>query len=222
MNWKIEEGGYVFDAQHPVPIGGGTKVAGDMGDSRAFIGRDDILEVRFPGNRMSMQATLVRASTDADAALIRADAAQKLKAVDLASDEKIEVGDGVFVLGYPGLSEENYAITETHEMGITQKRAEVVPEPSLSEGIVMKLGEPETQSSDSTVQTLRSTWGDAFQLSVNSTGHGNSGGPVFDDKGRVIGLFTYGDHDDGAAVSFAVPIKHGLELLRPQRNVSSN
>jgi pSer/pThr/pTyr-binding forkhead associated (FHA) protein/S1-C subfamily serine protease len=218
MHWNIEEGSYVFDPRRPIQIGGSTKIAGDMGDARAFIGRDELLEVRFPGNRMSMQASLVRASTDADAALIKVDAPQKLKTVDLATDERIEVGDMAFVLGYPGVSEENFAITESHEAGGTARRAEIIPEPSLSEGIVMKLGEPETQrDSDNTVRTLRSTWGDAFQLSINSTGHGNSGGPVFNDKGHVIGLFTYGWDKAGARVSFAVPIKHGYALLSPQR-----
>jgi S1-C subfamily serine protease len=218
MHWNIEEGAYVFDPRRPVQIGGSTKIAGDMGDARAFIGRDELLEVRFPGNRMSMQASLVRASTDADAALIKIDAPQKLKTVDLATDERVEVGDTAFVLGYPGVSEENFAITESHEAGETARRAEIIPEPSLSEGIVMKLGEPEVQrDSDNTVKILRGTWGDAFQLSINSTGHGNSGGPVFNDKGRVIGLFTYGWDKAGARVSFAVPIKHGYALLSPQR-----
>ena len=227
-NWNIEEGAYVFDAKRPVQIGGGTTSAGDAGfnwsTDRKFVGRDEFLEVRFPGNRMSMQATLLRTSTDADAALIKADTAQKLKAVELATDEKVEVGDGVFVLGYPGISEENVVITESHEAGRRSVREEVVPEPSLSEGIVMKLGEPESQGNgDRSVRMMMGSLGDAFQLSINSTGHGNSGGPVFSDKGRVIGLFTYSSNErgGGATVSFAVPIKHGYALLNPQRGANA-
>jgi S1-C subfamily serine protease len=53
-------------------------------------------------------------------------------------------------------------------------------------------------------------------MSVNSTGAGNSGGPVFNAKGQVIGLYTYSSL--GREVSFAVPIVHGRELLNPQRN----
>lgn len=218
--WNPEEGAYVFDANRSVVIGGGTKIAGDIGDARIFIGRDDLLEVRFPGNRMSMQANFVRASTDADAALIKIDAPQKLRAVQLATDEKVEVGDVAFVLGYPGVSEETIAITQSHEAGRDQSRAEIVPEPSLTEGIVMKLGEPDQPqrvSANASAATLLGTLGDAFQLSINSTGHGNSGGPVFNDKGRVIGLYTYGRDMAGARVSFAVPIKHGYALLQPQR-----
>jgi S1-C subfamily serine protease len=167
---------------------------------------------------MSMQASLLRTSTDADAALIKADTAQKLKKVDLASDERIQVGDTVFVLGYPAISEQNIVITESHENGRTNQREEVVPEPSLSEGIVMKLGAPEARGeTDSSVKTMMNSLGDAFQLGVNTAGSGNSGGPVFNDHGHVIGLYTYSNRLGNAAVSWAVPIKHGLALLNPQR-----
>jgi S1-C subfamily serine protease len=65
---------------------------------------------------------------------------------------------------------------------------------------------------------VRGTLGDAFQLSINSTGAGNSGGPVFNSSGKAIGLFTYGSCNIGdACVSHAVPIKHGRFLLTPQR-----
>ena len=64
---------------------------------------------------------------------------------------------------------------------------------------------------------MRGTLGDAFQLSINTTGSGNSGGPVFNAAGKAIGLFTYGGCRANACVSYAVPIKHGRFLLTPQR-----
>ena len=66
--------------------------------------------------------------------------------------------------------------------------------------------------------TVYGTMDDAIQLSINATGAGNSGGPVFNDKAHVIGLFTYKGRDSqGTQVTYAVPIKHGLSLLRPQQ-----
>jgi S1-C subfamily serine protease len=95
-------------------------------------------------------------------------------------------------------------------------RNEDVPEPTVTDGIVSKLG-TETQQKDGT--QIGSRHGDAFQLTINATGAGNSGGPVFNSSGKVIGIFSFGlvKRNDLTRVSFAIPIKHGLLLLQPQR-----
>jgi serine protease Do len=213
-NWFPEDGAYVFDPNRPVVIGGGTQVAGDMGNARVFNGRNDLLEVRFPGNSMSLQANFVRASTASDVALIKIDAPQQLRAVELATNDRVDVGDRTFVLGYPAVSEKAYVVTQNNEAGARQTRAEFIPEPTLTEGIVSHLGAVQQASSGVTVHAKLD---DAFQLSINSTGSGNSGGPVFNDRGHVIGLYTYGRESGGARVSFAVPIKYGRDLLQLQR-----
>jgi serine protease Do len=53
--------------------------------------------------------------------------------------------------------------------------------------------------------------GDVIQLATGSTGAGNSGGPVFDSQGRVIGIFFAGDQAN--AITYAVPIRYGKEFL---------
>jgi serine protease Do len=207
--WVPTTGAPVFKADNAAYIG-------DDDEAHVFIGRNELLEVRFPGNRMSMTATLVRASTDADAALIKIDAAQSLKAVELAKGEKVEVGDRVMVLGYPGVSDDTYAITTTNnDIGVgSMTKKELVPEPTLTEGIVSHLGAAMHREGD---VMLVGEGGDLFQLSINSTGAGNSGGPVFNAQGKVIGLFVGHKSVGGATASFAVPIKYGLDLLEPQR-----
>jgi serine protease Do len=207
-NWVPEEGALVFDP------GSATYIGGDVDNRRVFIGRNEVLEIRFPGNRMSMASSLVRASTDADVALIKVDAAQGLKVAELSQDDKLEVGEKVIVLGYPGVSEKTYIVMETRENGRSSRRQELVPEPTVTEGIISRLGSAVRKEGQA---TLVGTIEDAFQLSVNATGAGNSGGPVFNAKGQVIGLFTYGKNYGGASVSFAVPISHGRALLQPQR-----
>jgi S1-C subfamily serine protease len=67
-----------------------------------------------------------------------------------------------------------------------------------------------------TSEATFSTFGDVYQLTVNSTGPGNSGGPIFDDRGRVIGVFTSGTRGD-VMITFAVPIRYGIELMGTRR-----
>jgi len=85
----------------------------------------------------------------------------------------------------------------------------IIPQPTITAGNISQvLREQEAAGKD----TVYSQIGDAYQLTINSTGGGNSGGPVFDDHGRVIAIFTYGLHTDFNA-SAAVPIKYGMELM---------
>jgi S1-C subfamily serine protease len=60
---------------------------------------------------------------------------------------------------------------------------------------------------------IYSTFGDYYQLAVNTTGAGNSGGPVFDDHNKVIGIFTATKSQGGTSITFAVPIRYGMELM---------
>jgi serine protease Do len=57
--------------------------------------------------------------------------------------------------------------------------------------------------------------GDVYQMNL-PTGAGNSGGPVFDGKGEVIGLFTYGNTENDT-VTYAVPIHYARDLMQLQK-----
>jgi S1-C subfamily serine protease len=44
-------------------------------------------------------------------------------------------------------------------------------------------------------------------------GAGNSGGPVFDDHGGVIGIYYAGGARGGGQVSFAAPVRYAMEIM---------
>ena len=62
--WIPENGGYLFEAAHPNPV---------SNDERDFYGRNGVLTVQFPGTRDEINATLLRASGQADVAEIKVD-----------------------------------------------------------------------------------------------------------------------------------------------------
>ena len=204
-----EDGGIVFASKSPV--------ATNNANAKDFYGRNDILEVRFPGSRLSINAALVRSSTDDDVALIKVETPQPLTPLELSTDDQIKIGEKVIVLGYPGISTQTVAQFTTNELGRLRTRAEIIPEPTVTDGIVSRIG-TETKTNDEGTMRLYSTRGDTFQLSVVATGPGNGGGPVFNAAGKVIGLFTAGSTSrDGTRVTHAVRIKHGLALLSTQK-----
>jgi serine protease Do len=205
--WIPATGAPVFSADNATYLGGAN-------DSKhTFTGRDERIEVRFPGNRVGMQANLVRFSTDADVALIKVDAVEALKAVQLGTREPVQVGDQVMALGYPSISAQTMVHMETNQGGHIVDVDEDIPEPTMTEGIVERLGSHLHREGEA---TILGTVDDAIQLSISST-PGNSGGPVFNAAGHVIGLFTYISQVQGTVVTYAVPIQHAVDLLQPQQ-----
>nr|WP_315595713.1 trypsin-like peptidase domain-containing protein [uncultured Cupriavidus sp.] len=205
-----------WDFEHPVRmIRPNFAAPGGMGVGTMSLamldGRNQTLSVRFPDTRASVEARLVKSSAEADVAQIKVDTSRKLPTINLASvGSRPSVGERVTVLGYPGISEEKHAVIQSSEGGNITSLVELVPQPTVTEGIIAKVGD--TVKTENNVQTF-DTLGDVYQLTVTATGHGNSGGPVFDRDGKVIGLFTYSRSIGDERVTFAVPIKYGLELL---------
>lgn len=202
-SWVPADGAVIFDPRVPVPLAASkNQVTGENLD----------LSVRFPGNPGAIQAKLVTASETADAAEIKIDTGQNLANVTMSPDDDVRVGEHVTVLGFPGFSTETHALRTSMEGGELHKFDDVVPEPTVTEGLISLLSPPPKQVGD---VTMVGEMGDAYQLTV-PTSHGNSGGPVFDSTGKVVALFTYGD-PSRETHTFAVPIRYARDLLQMQR-----
>jgi len=176
-------------------------------------GRNDYLEVTFPNTGLRIPAHLVRVSDVADVAMIKIDLPQALQPVQLSADVPVSPGDSITVMGYPGISPEIVAKMKAQDPG-GDGEIRSVPALTVTTGNIGKVLSAADKTDSASVSELFSSMGNVYQLTVNATGSGNSGGPVFNDKGQVIGLFTYGMSDQsGIQISFAVPIKYGRELM---------
>jgi S1-C subfamily serine protease len=148
--------------------------------------------------------------SDQDLALIKIDVVQPLQAiVDLSSDDRVEVGERVVVLGYPAVSAGTCEIHKVDTGRADDRRCDYVPKPTVTDGIISRLG---TSSKEHGVEA-HGDLDDAYQLSVVATGEGNSGGPVFNAKGKAIAIFFRAKTYKTVRVTFALPIKYGRELL---------
>jgi serine protease Do len=201
FNW-VPDRSPVFQAGRPIPV-----------DDKLHVleGRSDVLDVRFPGSALSVAAHFIRASSVADVAEIKVDTEQLLATVEMARDDDVQQGAKVTVLGYPAFSPQTIALIKPVEGGQFHQREETVPQPTVTAGLISQKSAGQQQMGQ--ITTI-GEMGEAYQLTV-PTGAGNSGGPVFDDRGKVIGIFTYGTNRE--SVTYAVPIKFGLDLLMVQR-----
>jgi serine protease Do len=206
IGWTPDEGGMIFDRDQPFSVSGSTC---------ACEGRDERLEVRFPGSRNSIAARLVRASKDADVALIKIDSPDPLAFIPMAQNDDLPVGSAITVLGYPQSSVKTFASKTTIENGDVHSQVEFVPEPTVTPGIVSRLGVAMERQGDVTVIGAE---GEVYQLTA-ATSEGNSGGPVIDANGKAVGLFASGRPGYGA-VTFAVPMHYGRDLMPVQRKIT--
>jgi S1-C subfamily serine protease len=207
--WIPENGGYLFEAARANPI---------SNDERDFYGRNDVLTVQFPGTRDEINATLLRASGEADVAEIKVDSTQSLNKLELAEDNTVQIGQKIVLLGYPGVSQETYGVQQSTEGGHVRDKVVYIPEPTVTEGVIAKLPTKTDHHDQNNGITMVGSTGDTYQLDIFA-GPGHSGGPVIDSTGKVIAIMSM-RRTNAEHVSFAVPVSYVRELLQPQRNAS--
>lgn len=147
-----------------------------------------------------------------DVAMIKIDLPETLSPVTLRdADKDIAPGQVITVMGYPGISPDVYVGEYSSDFSNRNPQVVKVPDVTVTPGNIGKVLRGQTTGKAS---AYYSELGDYYQLTVNATGAGNSGGPIFDKGGNVIGIFSAGmNAKDDTRITFAVPIKYGLELM---------
>ncbi len=188
-----------------------TKQAGQTLQG-GFDGRNDYLNVTFAKNELRIPGKLARVSDRHDVAMLKIDVPDSVPKVELNDNyDTIKPGDASIVLGYPGVSPPVYGVIKSQDVFNREAQLKIIPDPTISVGNIGRV--IRGSESSSTKDMIYSGFGDAYQLTINSTGAGNSGGPVFDDRGKVTGIFFAGGSLGGASVTYAVPIRYGKELM---------
>ena len=117
----------------------------------------------------------------------------------LGDDSDIEAGDAVYALGYPGSSD----YTEQSFYG--EKLVAGIEDVTITSGVVSRFSTSATFGNTRIIQ---------HDAQIN---HGNSGGPLLNEDGVVVGINTYGfgqDVSSGDVQSFAsVRISHVIKVL---------
>lgn len=118
------------------------------------------------------------------------------------SEDSLAVGDSITVLGYPSLSD--YATSDGYLLA-------AVDDVTLTTGVVARLFESSSVTVDDDGTTII---GRLIQHNAD-TNSGNSGGPVIDENGTVVGIhtFSYSASSSGNNGHYALRIKYAKEAL---------
>ncbi|HEV8296920.1 MAG TPA: trypsin-like peptidase domain-containing protein [Acidimicrobiales bacterium] len=147
--------------------------------------------VTLAGETTPRTARVVASDADADVAIVQVDGVSDLIPAQLADSDAVRVGDDVIAIG--------------DALGLEGG-------PSVTRGIVSAL--------DRTVETDTGTMTDLIQTDA-AISSGNSGGPLVDANGRVIGINTLvATSDQSTAVNgigFAIPINQVMAVVAQLR-----
>jgi S1-C subfamily serine protease len=112
--------------------------------------------------------------------------------LQLGDSDDVQVGDQVWVLGYPGAADSD-ALAETSQL------------------------EPTTNDGKISAKKMSADGAPILQTNTSST-HGNSGGPAINEKGEVIGLLTFRgnvvNNQEVQGFNFIVPTNTAKEFVR--------
>jgi serine protease Do len=106
-----------------------------------------------------------------DVAILKLSSKHTYPTIRIGNDKDLQVGEQIYVLGYPAVATFHPLISD-----------ESVAEATLTRGLV------------SAKKDMKGGW-EVLQTDASIT-HGNSGGPVMNDQGEVIGLATFGSIDE--------------------------
>ncbi len=110
----------------------------------------------------------------------------------IGNSDKVQVGDKIYVLGYPGAADSE-ALDAKSQL------------------------EPTTNDGSISAKKTSADGAPILQTNANTT-HGNSGGPAINDKGEVIGLLTFRgntvNNQEVQGFNFLVPTNTAQEFVR--------
>ena len=199
----------------PQDVGGYVPATASMVGGRSVSegsikGRNTYMNVIFAGTALRRPVQSSTPSDNHDVAMIKVELPESLSKVTMKDNyADVKPGQTVTVMGYPGVAPDQFVVRKSNDVFNLKNQVTTIPTPTVTTGNIGRI----IPASSEKNQTF-SSFGDAYQLTINATGAGNSGGPMFDDKGNVIGIFFAGKSDErGTQISFAVPIKYGLELM---------
>jgi serine protease Do len=145
--------------------------------------------------RESYMATVIKWSPDNDLALLQLEQGARLSPASLFSGP-VEDGSDVFAIGYPA----NVDIAMQYDEADTLR-----PQPPVK--------------TRGTISAGRSAKAFDTLLHTAPIGPGNSGGPILDSCGRVVGINSFGStaENGGSEFYFAVTMKETMAFLRAQK-----